>query len=251
MSTAGATGGASTAGEEEMEDDAEMDDDSRSNVPMLAAGGTFIAGTADGTVTDARHRAKRQRAAVKVSEDVLNRQIQDYGLVSPERAKNFVWCFFKKYGSKKLKDQDDDLKLTHQSLCTICLADQPRRLQCTVKLVKDDSPSLLMDHMRIHHQDEYNAVERLFSVTGQVSSSHRVNLSSDNLTLLVFMHEALPLLRKIRAHRSEVAYNDPRGHGQFKATRPERKEKTGVALLPKTIVGQFVLKICTTLLNFE
>ena len=43
MSTAGATGGASTAGEEEMEDDAEMEDDSSSNVPMLAAGGTFIA----------------------------------------------------------------------------------------------------------------------------------------------------------------------------------------------------------------
>jgi hypothetical protein len=38
----------------------------------------------------------------------------------------------------------------------------------------------------------------LFSVAGQVDSSRRVNLSSDNLTLLVFMHEALPLLRKIR-----------------------------------------------------
>ncbi len=54
MSTADAPGGASpggasTAGEEEMEDDAEMEDDSTSNVPMLAAGGTFIAGTADGT----------------------------------------------------------------------------------------------------------------------------------------------------------------------------------------------------------
>ena len=54
MSTAGAAGGASTAGEEEMEDDAEMEDDSSSNVPMLAAGGTFIAGTADGTVTEDR-----------------------------------------------------------------------------------------------------------------------------------------------------------------------------------------------------
>jgi hypothetical protein len=31
---------------------------------------------------------------------------------------------------------------------------------------------------------------------------------------------------------SEVAHNDTRGHGQFKATRPERKEKKGVALLP-------------------
>jgi hypothetical protein len=42
-------------------------------------------------------------------------------------------------------------------------------------------------------------VERLFSVAGQVDASRRANLSSDNLTLLVFMHEALPLLRKIRA----------------------------------------------------
>ncbi len=42
-------------------------------------------------------------------------------------------------------------------------------------------------------------VERLFSVAGQVTSSRRANLSWDNLTLLVFMHEALPLLRKIRA----------------------------------------------------
>ncbi len=44
-------------------------------------------------------------------------------------------------------------------------------------------------------------VERLFSVAGQVDSSYRATLSSDNLTLLVFMHEVLPLLRKIRAHR--------------------------------------------------
>ncbi len=44
-------------------------------------------------------------------------------------------------------------------------------------------------------------VERLFSVTGQVDSSRRVNLSSDNLTLLVFIHEVLPWIRKIKTHR--------------------------------------------------
>ena len=88
----------------------------------------------------------------------MNRQIQAYGLVSPDLARNFVWCFFKKYGSKKLKGQDDDLRLARQALCTVCLADQARRLQCTVKLGTDNSPSSLMDHMRIHHQDEYNAV---------------------------------------------------------------------------------------------
>jgi len=58
MST-GDPGGASTAGEDEMEDDTEMEDDSTSNVPMLESGGTFIAGTADGTVTEARHSSKR------------------------------------------------------------------------------------------------------------------------------------------------------------------------------------------------
>jgi hypothetical protein len=83
-----------------------MEEDSTSNVQMLAARGTFIAGTADGTVTQARDSAKRQRAAVNVSEDLLNREIQDYGFVSPDRAK-MLWCFFKKYGSKKLKGQDD------------------------------------------------------------------------------------------------------------------------------------------------
>jgi hypothetical protein len=50
--------------------------------------------------------------------------------------------------------QDDDLRLAQQALCTICLADQARRLHCTVKLGKDNSPSSLMDHMRVHHQDE-------------------------------------------------------------------------------------------------
>jgi hypothetical protein len=42
-------------------------------------------------------------------------------------------------------------------------------------------------------------VERLFSVAGQVDAAKRAILSLDNLTLLVFMHEALSFLRKIRA----------------------------------------------------
>ena len=70
-------------------------------------------------VAEARNGAKRQRDVVKVFEDVLNRQIQDYGLVSPERAKNVVWCFFRKFGSKPLKGQDDNLRLAQQVLCTI------------------------------------------------------------------------------------------------------------------------------------
>jgi hypothetical protein len=138
MSTAGARGGASAAGDEEMEDQVETEQDSTSHVAMLAGRGTFIAGTADGlgTVTQARHSAKRHRAAVNVSEDLLNRLIQDYGLVSPERTKNVVWFFFKKFGSKKLNGQDALLKLAQQVLCTICLVDQQRRRHCTVKFAK-------------------------------------------------------------------------------------------------------------------
>ncbi len=41
----------------------------------------------------------------------------------------------------------------------------------------------------------------IFSVTGQVDAARRASLSPDTLTLVVFMHEALPLLRKIRTDR--------------------------------------------------
>ena len=57
MST-GARGGELEEGDEEMEDHVEMEEDSTSNVPMLAASGTFIPGTADGTVTGARHSSE-------------------------------------------------------------------------------------------------------------------------------------------------------------------------------------------------
>ena len=41
---------------------------------------------------------------VMVKEDLLIRRVSEYGLVTPARAQNPVWFFFKKYGSKKLKD---------------------------------------------------------------------------------------------------------------------------------------------------
>ena len=44
MITAGAQGGSPASGEEEMEDHEEMEEDSSSNVPMLASRGTFIPG---------------------------------------------------------------------------------------------------------------------------------------------------------------------------------------------------------------
>jgi hypothetical protein len=44
-------------------------------------------------------------------------------------------------------------------------------------------------------------VERFSSVTGQVDAARTAFLSPDTLTLIVFMHETLPLVRKIRADR--------------------------------------------------
>ena len=120
--------------QEETPEEMQMQEDSSSTVAMPEARGTFIAGTAGSTVTETRNSQKRQRNTENVSEDVLMRQIQDYGLVTPERAKNLVWSYFKKYGNKDLTRGHDNLKLQQHALCTICLADQPRRLQCTVKL---------------------------------------------------------------------------------------------------------------------
>ena len=80
-----------------MEEEMEMEEDSNSTVALSAARGTFIADTTDGTVTEARQSTKRHRGAENMSEDLLNRLIQHYGLVSPERVKSLVWYFFKKY----------------------------------------------------------------------------------------------------------------------------------------------------------
>ena len=64
MST-GARGGDLGEGNEEMQDHVEMEEDSTGTVPMIPARGTFIGGTADGTVTEARYSTKRYRAAEK------------------------------------------------------------------------------------------------------------------------------------------------------------------------------------------
>jgi hypothetical protein len=43
----------------------EMETESTSNVLMLTAAGTFIAGTADNSVTEVRHSTKRHRALIE------------------------------------------------------------------------------------------------------------------------------------------------------------------------------------------
>ena len=54
-----------------------MEETSTSNVAMRPGRGTFKVDTADGTVTQARDSENRHRAPVNVSEDLLNRLIQD------------------------------------------------------------------------------------------------------------------------------------------------------------------------------
>jgi hypothetical protein len=51
-----------------MEDHTEMEEDSTSNVSMLADDGTFIPDTADVTVNEGRHSTKRHRAPENVSD---------------------------------------------------------------------------------------------------------------------------------------------------------------------------------------
>jgi hypothetical protein len=66
-----------------MEDHGEMEGDSSSNVSILSSHGTFITVTEDGsshgTVTGSRYSWKSHRVVVNVSEELLNRQIQDMG----------------------------------------------------------------------------------------------------------------------------------------------------------------------------
>ncbi len=152
---------APTGVDEDIEGVEEGEKDSISNVRMDAGQGTFIAGTGDPTVAAVR-AASKKTYAVMVKEDMLHKRISEYGLVSPARAQNPVWCFFKKYGCKKRLDHlgDDTLQLSTQAICMLCHQhEDKRRVQhATVKLGKDNSPSSLMDHLRIHHLQEYNSV---------------------------------------------------------------------------------------------
>ena len=52
---------------------------------------------------------------------------------------------------------DDNLQLSTQTICMLCYQneDKGRVQDVTVKMRKDNSPSSLMDHLRIHHGREH------------------------------------------------------------------------------------------------
>ena len=123
--------------------------------------GLFVVHTGD--VRGHRSVVKQHTSGGKVTEDTLMRRIDIYGLVSPTKAKNVVWCFFRKYDIKKIKEKhggNDILKLDQHALCMLCYKDPDpdQRLKVTVKLGKDYSPTVMLEHMMHHHKQEYAAV---------------------------------------------------------------------------------------------
>ena len=73
------------------------------------------------------------------------------------KGKNVVWCFFRKYDIKKIKEKhtvNDILKLDQYVLCMFCYKDPDpeQRLKVTVKLGKDYSPTVMVEHMTHHHK---------------------------------------------------------------------------------------------------
>ena len=110
--------------------------------------GTFIAGTAETTVNGTRTPAQKTTRTAFLNEDVLNRRILDYGLISPPKAKNVVCHFFSKYNPHKLPVKNvgsDKLHLDHHALCMMCYKseDDLTRQAVTVILGKDNSTTPL------------------------------------------------------------------------------------------------------------
>jgi hypothetical protein len=66
-------------------------------------------------------------------------------------------------------------------------------------------------------------VERLFSVTGQVVTVKRRRLSPETVTLLVFLHESLPVFREIQSKRFTVVLKQVAGR---RKTMNEKNVKT-------------------------
>ena len=80
------------------------------------------------SVVSVREDSKKTNV-VMVKEDILYKRISEYGLVSPGRAQNPVWCFYQKYGCKKYQDHlgDDNLQLSTQVIFMLCYQHEDKR----------------------------------------------------------------------------------------------------------------------------
>ena len=159
----------------------------QSETTMDQSQGTFIAGTAEPTVNGTRTAAQKTVRTAFLNEDALNRRIADYGLISPVKAKNVVWHFFRKYNPRKLPVKNvgsDKLHLDRHALCMLCYKSEDDRTRQTVTVVlgKDNSPTPLVEHMRVHHHTDYEEVLRGNKLGLSVCDfTSRLNVAVDTL----------------------------------------------------------------------
>jgi hypothetical protein len=150
MASNGAAGRAVVTSTERAEGHEAMDEEQISDEGISSGHGTFVAHTGD--VRGHGSAAKQHMSAGKVTVDTLMRRIDTYGLVFPTKAKNVVWCLFRKYDFQKIKEKhagNDMLKLDQHALCMLFYKnpDPEQRLKATVKLGKDYSPTVMLEHI--------------------------------------------------------------------------------------------------------
>jgi hypothetical protein len=72
-----------------------------------------------GDVRGHRSVVQQHMSTGKLTEDTLMRRIDTYGLTSTTKAKIVVWCYFRKYDIKKIKEKhvvNDIVKLDQYDL---------------------------------------------------------------------------------------------------------------------------------------
>ena len=77
-------------------------EDEKPDTGVTTGHGTFVVDTGD--VRGHRSVSKQNIFTGKVAEDQLMGRIDTYGLVTPTKTNNAVWCYFRKYDSKKIKE---------------------------------------------------------------------------------------------------------------------------------------------------
>jgi hypothetical protein len=119
-------------------------------------------------------------------DELIKRQIQEWGLKKPSSARNKVWDRSFKY-DKCPKGHLDGLLLVDSNPLVWW------------KKYSATFPYLAQVARRYLVMPTTSApVERLFSVAGQVVTAMRNRLHPETVTILVFRHEALPLHRDMK-----------------------------------------------------